>query len=129
MNKYLLNTHAIIWYLNGSPKLSDEMVSILENVENHLYVSIVSFWEIAIKLKLKKLSLPVSFEDFIALTEQHQITVLPIASQALQKIIQLDLHHRDPFDRMIIAQAETNNMIVCSADVAFDSYPGIQRIW
>lgn len=94
-----------------------------------MIIPIVSFWEIAIKLKLKKLSLPVSFEDFIALTEQHQITVLPIASQALQKIIQLDLHHRDPFDRMIIAQAETNNMIVCSADVAFDSYPGIQRIW
>lgn len=92
-------------------------------------ISIVSLWEIAIKVNIGKLTLPDNYEDFIP--EQlvlNDIEVLPIRMADLAIYTTLPLHHRDPYDRLLIAQAMTDKVSIISSDVAFDSY-SINRIW
>ena len=85
-------------------------------------------WEIAIKLNLNKLNLEIDFSDFQALLEQFSIQTLPISFVNTEEYLKLELYHRDPFDRMLIAQAITNSLAIVSADRVFDAYP-IQRVW
>ncbi len=94
-----------------------------------ILLSIASLWEIAIKVNLKKLTLPDAYETFIPkqLT-LNSIEVLPVIIEHLTVVAKLPLHHRDPFDRLLIAQAIAENMEIISADPKFDSY-GINRRW
>ncbi|MGB0562671.1 MAG: type II toxin-antitoxin system VapC family toxin [Spirulinaceae cyanobacterium] len=126
--KILLDTHVIIWYFQDSKKLSLNISRLLENSDNQLKVSIVSLWEIAIKLSLGKLDLGVSFHDFQGLLKNLSIKVLPISLTDTEEYLNLPLHHRDPFDRMLIAQAIANSLTIVSADAALDAYP-VQRLW
>ena len=124
----LLDTHTFIWFINDSPELSSAAASLIGS-EVKVLLSIGSLWEIAIKVKLGKLTLPSAFETFIP--EQlalNDIELLPIQMDHLTIISKLPLHHRDPFDRLIIAQATAADMSVISIDTAFDAY-GITRIW
>lgn len=126
--KLLLDTHAFLWFIDDSDELSSRGKSLLE-AENELFLSVASLWEIAIKLRLGKLS--VSMPTEALMTEQlsaNDIALLPIAVPHLLQVATLDLHHRDPFDRLIIAQAMAERMPIVSADPAFDSYP-IERLW
>ena len=102
--KQLIDTHTLLWFTMGNPRISDNLRLQIENNDNLL--SIASVWEMAIKHSIGKLNLEMSFDDFV---EQqiigNCITLKKINQQHISVIAQLPLHHRDPFDRMLIAQA------------------------
>ena len=93
-----------------------------------VYLSIASLWEIAVKLKLGKLSLQRGYETIRPAIEASDILILPIAFADTVQIRHLPLHHRDPFDRILIAQGINNSLPIISTDLKFDAYP-VQRIW
>jgi PIN domain nuclease of toxin-antitoxin system len=124
----LLDTHTFLWFINDSPDLSSNVADFLES-DVDLLLSIASLWEIAIKVNLKKLTLPDDYERFIPqqLTVNN-IEVLPITLEHLTLVSKLPLHHRDPFDRLLIAQAIAEDIQIVSADAKFDNY-GVKRKW
>ncbi|MFS0517631.1 type II toxin-antitoxin system VapC family toxin [Nostoc sp. UIC 10607] len=125
--RQLLDTHIFIWFVMGDPKISVSMRSQIENNENLL--SIASVWEMAIKHSIGKLNFDLAFDEFI---EQqiirNGIELLPITTNHISVVATLPLHHRDPFDRILIAQALAENIPILSADKIFDAYP-IRRLW
>ena len=113
---YLIDTHTLLWYFKGDLQLSKTANDILEDEKKEKFVSIASLWEIAIKLKIEKLELDYPFADIEHKLSFENIILLNISFEHTQKIISLPLHHRDPFDRMIIAQSVTENLTVISKD-------------
>ncbi len=126
----LLNTHALIWFLEDAPALSRRAREVIEDGTKTCLVSMATGWELAIKVALGKLHTPIPLRyRFTEELERLHFTVLPIEARHLHQLLDLPLHqHRDPFDRMIIAQALSENLTVVSNDEAFDAY-GVQRIW
>ena len=120
--RYLVDTHVLIWFLEGDERLSETHKKILENQENQILVSDASFWELAIKISIKKLELQCPFEELKSLLEGHGIHSLPIAFPHFNKLLSLPIHHGDPFDRLIIAQAMVEKLPVLSADFHFQAY-------
>jgi PIN domain nuclease of toxin-antitoxin system len=126
--KLLLDTHTFLWFIDDSPQLSQKGKTLLE-ADNALLLSMASLWEIAIKLSLGKLTVKMPTE--VLMTQQltrDDIDVLPITVAHLLVVSTLPLHHRDPFDRLLIAQAIVEQTPIVSADPAFDAYP-VQRLW
>lgn len=126
--KFLLDTHTFLWFIDDSPQLSQKGKALLE-ANNALLLSIASLWEIAIKLSLGKLTVKMPTE--VLMTQQltcNDIDVLPITVAHLLVVSTLPLHHRDPFDRLLIAQAIVEQTPIVSADPAFDAYP-VHRLW
>ncbi|NJK99339.1 MAG: type II toxin-antitoxin system VapC family toxin [Spirulinaceae cyanobacterium SM2_1_0] len=123
----LLDTHTLLWFLSDDSRLRASVKSDIENVDD-VTVSIVSLWEIAIKLSIQKLELDFLFSELSDFLTQLEIGILPLSFADLEHYLSLPLHHRDPFDRMLASQAITNLLIVVSADAAFDAYP-IQQLW
>ena len=125
--KLLLDTHTFLWFLDDSPQLSQKGKALLE-ADNELLLSIASLWEIAIKLRLGKLTVAVPIEMLMTqqLT-QNDIEILPITVVPLIVVSTLPLHHRDPFDRLLIAQAMLEQTPIVSADPAFDGIFSINR--
>jgi PIN domain nuclease of toxin-antitoxin system len=126
--KILLDTHAFIWFAEDDSKLDETMKILIEKSSNDIFLSIVSIWEMAIKMQLKKLNLDKSIEDIIDIVTVNGIELLPILPYHIIKMTTLDFYHRDPFDRIIIAQGLFENMRIMSRDVIFDEY-GVARIW
>ena len=126
--KFLLDTHTFLWLIQGDVKLSQKAREMIETPENELYFSIASFWEITIKLGLGKLEIAHSLKEMELLLQQLEIGLLPIAVSDLECYLTLPLHHRDPFDRLLIAQAMHHSLVLIGQDVQFDSY-SIQRLW
>ena len=127
--KYLLDTHTLLWFLQGDKKLSDKARGLIDNSDNRKFLSIASLWEIAIKVSLGKLVLNKPFEKlFPEQLHFNRIEILDITADNLIKLTALPFHHRDPFDRLIIAQALVEELPVIGADVIFDAY-GINREW
>ena len=125
---FLLDTHTLLWFLNNDAQLPKTARQIIES-DSIIWVSVASIWEIAIKNGLGKLQLPLPFEQiFPAQLALNSIEILPIEIAHLSALQQLPLHHRDPFDRLLIAQAKAQNWPLLSADAAFDAYE-IARIW
>ena len=127
--KYLLDTHTLLWFLQGDKKLSDKARRLIDSPRNEKFLSIVSLWEIAIKGSLGKLVLDKPFERLFP--EQlyfNHIEVLDITVDSLIKLTTLPFHHRDPFDRLIIAQAFVEKLPIIGTDTVFDAY-GINREW
>jgi PIN domain nuclease of toxin-antitoxin system len=127
--KFIADTHAFIWFVTDSPQLSGEAKKAFEASENERVLSVASIWEIAIKASLGRLSFDKPLEQF--LPEQfalNHVRLLDISTAHALRVANLPFHHRDPFDRMIIAQSLTENLPVLSKDDAFDAY-GIKRIW
>ena len=126
--KLLLDTHTFLWFINDSPQLSTEVKNLLES-EVDLALSVASLWEIAIKASLGKLTLPDTYDKFIPqqLT-LNDIEILPISMADLALVATLPFHHRDPFDRLLIAQAIVEQISIVSVDTMFDSYR-VNRIW
>jgi PIN domain nuclease of toxin-antitoxin system len=127
MSNFLLDTHTFIWLSENDSNLSNNLREMID-IADRVYLSIASLWEIAIKLNLGKLSLQRSYETIGTRLESSDILLLPISFIDTLKIRDLPLHHRDPFDRMLIAQAMNHSLILISKDVKFDAYP-IQRLW
>ncbi len=124
----LLDTHTFIWFVFDAPQLNITAKNRIET-EDSVLLSIASVWETAIKVSTGKLILPMPVEDFVVEhVERNSIRLLPIGMAHLALVSMLPFHHRDPFDRLIIAQSLTENMAVVSADKAFDAY-GVTRLW
>ena len=124
----LLDTHALIWYAEGNNKLSMKAKAELENSNNLKFVSIASLWEIAIKASLNKIELKKTFKEVIRFLINNNIDLLPIKIEQLNTLLDLPYHHKDPFDRLIIAQAITENITIISVDQQFKPYP-VNVIW
>ena len=121
----LLDTHALIWLGENDRQFSLTARSAIESPENTKFFSVVSFWEIAVKVSLRKLSLLKPLAQIIKEIEESDALVLGISSAHTLLIEQLPLHHRDPFDRMLAAQAEMERATLVSRDVAF----GVSTLW
>jgi PIN domain nuclease of toxin-antitoxin system len=109
--KYLLDTHTLIWYATDAPQLSATARALIEDPNNDILISPASIWEIAIKVSIGKLALPV---------EPSHTTIV--------SSLPFPPRHKDPFDRLLIAQAIIESIPIVSVDLAFDSY-AVQRIW
>jgi PIN domain nuclease of toxin-antitoxin system len=128
MGRFLLDTHVFLWLIQGDPQLSSRVRAIIADDASQLNFSVVSIWEIAIKLNIGKLKIEHSIEDIYQLLAQLKIEILPIDQLDLDRYLTLPLHHRDPFDRLIIAQSIDRELILISADGSFEPYP-VQRLW
>ncbi|HEX8832305.1 MAG TPA: type II toxin-antitoxin system VapC family toxin [Longimicrobium sp.] len=127
--RLLLDTHAFLWFVTASPKLSAEAEGVIRASGNQLLLSVASVWETAIKQNLGRLPIPEPLDSFIpAHLRTNRITLLPIQLRHTFAVSRLPLHHRDPFDRLLVAQAISESIPVVSADGAFDAYP-VQRLW
>ena len=125
----LLDTHTFLWFIRGSLQLSPKARKMIEDTANDVFLSIASPWEGGIKVSTGKLTLgrPVDefFEERMRL---NKIALLPITLAHIARVSALPFHHRDPFDRMLIAQSLADSIPLVSADAAFDAY-GVQRFW
>ena len=127
--KLLLDTHALIWFLEDDPKLSAAAREVVEESANERWVSIASGWEMAIKSQLGKLDLPRPFAVlFPGTLEALGFSIVPLQAGHLHRYHALPLHHRDLFDRLLVAQALADGFTVVGNDAAFDAY-GVTRIW
>jgi PIN domain nuclease of toxin-antitoxin system len=127
--KLLLDTHTFLWFVTDSDILSEKAKDVIEDAESEVYLSIASLWEMAIKASLGKLSLKQPFEKFLEdQLSQNQLTILNISPAHAALVASLPFHHRDPFDRMLIAQAISLKIPLVSRDEAFDAY-SIVRFW
>jgi PIN domain nuclease of toxin-antitoxin system len=125
----LLDTQALLWFLLDDSRLSGSARERVVSTSTLIFVSPASLWEIAIKISLGKYTLP---EPFLSFWERqmeiNDFTFLPISIAQTAMIVSLPFHHRDPFDRLIIAQALVEGIPVVSSDSIFDRY-GVERIW
>lgn len=126
--EYLLDTHALIWLLEENKSLSTNALQVIESFSVKCYVSIASLWEMTIKSNLGKLQLPYDFGELSNALYLYRIQALQIRMNHLQTLQSLPLHHRDPFDRMLIAQAISNNFTLISKDPLFNNYP-VKLLW
>lgn len=127
--RFLLDTHALLWWVDDDPRLSPEARRLIGDQENDCHVSLVSAWEMAIKCATEKLKLSVSVQRYYQ--EQlpaNDFQLLPIDLAHVTMVEVLPPHHRDPFDRLLIAQARIEGLTLLSIDSAFDAY-GVTRIW
>ena len=114
--EYLIDTQAILWFLSNDPQLSKQAKAIMNAPGAKLGVSAVSLWELAIKVNIGKLSLSYSMDTIIRSLEAQGFIWCPITQADWEQYMTLPLHHRDPFDRMIISQALTRDCILISSD-------------
>ncbi len=125
----LLDTHAFLWSVTGDDRLSKTAVKIFLNPENCLFFSAASLWEICIKMSLEKLSLKRGWYETIKEEMRlNAIQWLPVEMQHCAELTKLPFHHRDPFDRMLIAQAMVEDLQLLSRDSRLSVYK-IDRIW
>lgn len=127
--RLLLDTQAMVWTLLDDPRLTNTARAAIADPENEILVSPASLWEIAIKISLGKYSLNEDFTTFMETRlPQNGFVQLPIHVKHLAVVATLPFHHRDPFDRLIVAQAMAEQVAVVSSDAALDAYP-ITRLW
>jgi PIN domain nuclease of toxin-antitoxin system len=124
----LLDTHSLIWFLNGDKKLSDKAKSVIEDPTNSKIVSIASIWEIAIKISLDKFRFPKGFKHFLDMVEDNGFEILPITFEHAVELSTLEFIHRDPFDRLLIAQCMADKLIIVTKDDNIKRY-NIKTIW
>lgn len=126
MEKYLLDTHAILWYFQGNENLPKKIRTIIES--KSCFYSIISFWEIAIKQKLGKLDSSFSIQEIESMCTKANIQIAPITSKSIETTKFLPLIHRDPFDRLLIAQAKNLNLILITKDMFIPQYD-VKTLW
>ncbi len=125
----LLDTHSFIWFIEGKPLLSAAARRIIEASDTDLFISVASIWEVAIKYSIRKLELSQPFDVLIPQQMREQdIVQFEITLDHLAHFTTLPFHHRDPFDRLLIAQVIAENLPIISVDAAFDAY-GVTRLW
>ena len=120
----MLDTHALLWWLSGVESLGLVARGSIAEVENEVFVSAASLWEISIKRQLGKLKAPEDMEDVVS---KSGFYALPFALFHAQQAGGLPIHHRDPFDRMLIAQAQAEGLSTVTVDRAFSDY-GVRLI-
>jgi len=127
--RLLLDTHTMYWYIEGDPRLSATAQTLIQDTSNEVLISPASSWEIAIKISIGKWQLNRDYVDFIDIgLKTYAFQVLPILPTHTARLIGLPFHHRDPFDRLLVAQALAESVPIIGDDTAFDAY-GITRLW
>ncbi len=130
--KYLIDTHVFIWFIQNSPNLNQTIRDLIEDENTEIFISIVSLWEISIKNSIGKLQLVRGFPAMTDYLSDNSIEVIQLKFAHTVENNQLPFYHRDPFDRIIVAQAIVENIDFISADDAFDNYlvgKSVKRIW
>lgn len=120
MRKILIDSHILIWALTEPDKLQSAHKKLLESTSNDIIVSVASLWELHIKASLNKLSLPDNLFDVL---DENMISIIPVKREHLAELMNLPHHHRDPFDRLLIAQSVAENFPILSYDSIFQNYP------
>jgi PIN domain nuclease of toxin-antitoxin system len=127
--KYLLDTHAFLWLNDESERLTQTVKELCSSGEHEFYLSMASAWEMQIKHQLGKLSLAMPIAELVIKnTQENNIQLLPIDLSHINYLEQLPSYHKDPFDRIIIAQAIIEGMSIISIDHAFVDYP-VNIVW
>ena len=124
----LLDTHALIWFLNGDSQLSDKAKTEIENIDNDKIISIASIWEIAIKISLNKFRFDKGFKKLFELIEENGFEILPISFEHTLIVSNLEFIHRDPFDRILVSQCKSDNLVIITKDENIKKY-NIKTIW
>lgn len=127
--RLLLDTHAFLWWIADDARLSNRARSAIANRKDECFVSLASCWEMAIKVSLDKLTLAAPVDRFVP--EQlatNGFGLLPIEFAHVARVARLAFHHRDPFDRLLTAQALIEDLALVSADPIFRRY-GVKRVW
>ncbi len=120
----LLDTHIFIWWDSQPERLSSQAESLLHDPKNSIYLSIVSVWEMQIKQQLNKLQFHKPLFDLVENQQRSNgLKIMPIQLEHIYALDKLPLIHKDPFDRLLIAQAQIENLILVSVDAAFSHYP------
>jgi PIN domain nuclease of toxin-antitoxin system len=125
---YLLDTHELIWFLNGDKQISTKARKAIESDKANNFISIASIWEIGIKISLNRLSMNIEFSQLGEEIQNNGFEILPISFQDISTITSLPFHHRDPFDRLIISQAINANLTIVSKDEFFPNYD-VKLLW
>ena len=125
--KYLLDTHALLWYLLDDRKLSAKAHHIIDTEE--CYYSRVSLWEIAIKQSLGKLQYKKTIPEIVQMCQDEEFDILPIEDNHFERLKTLEFIHNDPFDRLLIAQAQSNNVTIITKDSIISQYDDVRTIW
>jgi PIN domain nuclease of toxin-antitoxin system len=127
--RVLVDTHAILWWLRDDPRLSRAARAIVGDGANELLWSIASSWEVAVKLGTGKLALDRPLHRLFAdLVGEQGVVVLPIGHQHCARVAELPRHHRDPFDRMLVAQAQEERVPILTADPKLAAYH-VETVW
>jgi PIN domain nuclease of toxin-antitoxin system len=122
--RLLLDTHAFLWYITNDPKLPRAAFDAIRDKSNEAYLSVVSVWEALVKHQIGKLTLPDPPDEYLRDRQKaHRITTLSLDGAAVSRLIQLPLHHRDPFDRMLICQALQHELTLVTSDEQLRRYP------
>ena len=122
--KILLDTHIFLWFISGDSRLPTDVRDVIRDLNNEIYLSVVSVWESIVKYQLGKLSLPESPEMYLPKQRDlHQILSLDLNESSVAQLAKLPPLHRDPFDRMLICQALQNGLTIATVDAAVRAYP------
>ncbi len=127
--KLLMDTHTFMWWHSEPKRIPKETLTLLQNPDHELILSVVSLWEMQIKVQLEKLTLRDDLEIMVKIQqEQNNISLLPVIFPHILELRNLPLHHKDPFDRLLIAQSKAENAALVSQDSVFKNY-GCNVIW
>ena len=126
--KGLLDTHTFLWWDGTPAKLSAPVAAFLGNRANTLLLSVISVWEMAIKIRLRKMTLPGPLRTVVAQQQINGVQILPVSLDHVLAVEALPAVHKDPFDRLLIAQANVEGAVLLSADPVFARYP-VQVLW
>ncbi|MBO1051921.1 MAG: type II toxin-antitoxin system VapC family toxin [Dolichospermum sp. DET73] len=127
--RILIDTHVFIWWTSDSQKLSLTVYNLLTSPKTQVILSVVSIWEMQIKLSLGKLELKTALPELVEdEVKQNRIELLPLDLSHIYALSNLPNYHRDPFDRLLIAQAKSEELVIISIDEKFDGYD-IERLW
>jgi PIN domain nuclease of toxin-antitoxin system len=124
----LLDTHILLWYFEANEKLSEKAKIAIEDSKNKKFISIATIWELAIKQSLNKINFENGFENFLKLIEESDFEILPLKIETMLVLSTLELIHRDPFDRILVAQCISENMVIISKHEHILKYP-IKAVW
>ncbi len=127
--RLLLDTHTFLWFTLGDPQISPAALVAINDLGNDKLVSPATYWEIAIKVSIGKLALGQPYEDFLhrGIT-LNGFVILPIEPRHTARVAAMPFHHKDPFDRLLIAQALADDLTLVSNEALFDAY-GVRRLW
>ena len=128
MTRYLLDTHTALWFFGGDTALSSAADQIIRERTNRIYLSVVSAWELTIKISIGKLRFPGDAEGFKQVAQKNDITIIPIEITHLTALKELPMIHRDPFDRLLIATALAEEMRLITADKNIAQYD-VPHLW
>ncbi|MCL1820535.1 MAG: type II toxin-antitoxin system VapC family toxin [Oscillospiraceae bacterium] len=125
---YLLDTHAIIWHIEDSSKITKKAKEIIDNNKNKIFISSVSLWEIAIKLNLGKLTVNFTFNELLDDIKSGEFTILQIENEYLKGLSSLPFLHKDPFDRLLLATAIAEKLTIITIDENIQKYD-VSWVW